>query len=313
MFSFLIALTLYVALAPVRPALSVADYLSPPVTSSRLELSKPREVPPPRLPQIVDASRLGVETTARAAALMDWRSGQMLFAKNADQPLPIASMTKLMTALVALDSGRPFDATVEMAASDMRPGDINQALVGERLTFGDLFNLSLVASSNDATAALARATGWSEEDFVRRMNEKAAEIGLKSTSFVEPTGLDGRNVASAADAAQLVRQALNDARVRAAVTLPDYVFAPVGGHERRARNTDLLLGGFFSRPPYSFLGGKTGFIEESGYCFGAAAANGDGDKVIAVVLGAATRDDRFQEVKALLWWAFDAWRWSDQP
>jgi D-alanyl-D-alanine carboxypeptidase len=85
----------------------------------------------------------------------------------------------------------------------------------------------------------------------------------------------------------------------------------VSGLPHSARSTDELLGSFLDREPYKLLGGKTGFIQEAGYCFGAAAENADGDRVIAVVLGADSKELRFQEVKSLIYWSFDAYEWPE--
>lgn len=313
MFSLLVALALYVAFSPVRPALSVVDYLPRPAVQAHLEPAAARPIEPVRTPVKIDERRLGVDTTAKAATVMDWRTGRLLFEKNPDLVLPIASMTKLMTVLVALDSGIDFGDFLEISPADQRQGDISVLIPGEKVRIGDLFRLTLIASSNDAAAALARSTGLSEEDFVRRMNEKALELGMDRAVFTDPTGLDAGNMATARGMTLLIREALNRPEIGAAVVSRDHAFTPEGGTERRIRNTDLLLDSFLNRPPYVFLGGKTGFLNEAGYCFGAGAANGGGDKVVAVVLGSATRDDRFKEVKALLWWAFDAWRWEDPP
>jgi D-alanyl-D-alanine carboxypeptidase len=76
------------------------------------------------------------------------------------------------------------------------------------------------------------------------------------------------------------------------------------------KTTDALLGGSIARPPYGFIGGKTGYLDEAGYCFGAAARNGEGNRIVAVVLGAPDRQARFDEVSALMYWTFDAYSWS---
>lgn len=311
MFSLLVALTLYVAFSPVRPALSVADYLPHNAAQAHLEPAAARPDVPVRSPFKTDERRLGVDTTAKAAVILDWRTGRLLFEKNPDLVLPIASMTKLMTALVTLDAGVDFDSFVEILPDDQRQGDVSVLLPGEKVRISDLFRLTLIASSNDAAAALARATGLAEVDFVRRMNDKARELDMTGAIFTDPTGLDSGNAASARGMALLLRQALNEPEISGTVISREYAFTPEGGAMRRVRNTDLLLNSFLNRPPYVFLGGKTGFLNEAGYCFGAGAANGDGDRVVAVVLGSATRDDRFNEVKALLWWAFDVWHWED--
>jgi D-alanyl-D-alanine carboxypeptidase (penicillin-binding protein 5/6) len=320
MFSFLVAITLYIALAPLSsgaetapaavnglPAAGPADRLA---ERMFLPLSGPsdrREAS--AAPVKKDDSRLGVETSAKAVAVVDWLTGTPLFEKNAGDPLPIASITKLMTALVVLDREPDWNAETTYLGSDERPGGIPYLAPGERIAVGDLFNLSLVASANGATVALARSTGLSAQDFVAEMNAKAAELGMESARFADPTGLDPANVASARDVAVLIRHALDREMIHDAVMRRTYEFTALSGRPHAVRNTDELLGSFLDAEPYRFLGGKTGFLHEAGYCFGAAAENGDKGRVIAVVLGAPTKEQRFREVKSLLYWAFDAYSW----
>ncbi|MDD5252135.1 MAG: serine hydrolase [Patescibacteria group bacterium] len=307
MFSFLVALSLYLALSPVHPALSFNDVKAPPGAS--LQPAPVRAVPLPTAPQKKDDTRLGVETTAPNVMVMDWDTSSALYAKNSDVPQAIASITKLMTALVVLEHEPQWESQVEMLPADQRAGDVSVLMSGEKVTVRDLFYLSLIASSNDATAALARSTGLTPEEFAAEMNRVAKEVGLKHATFVEPTGLDSRNVASASDAAVLVRRALGIPIIQSTVTNREYSFTNADGASHRVRSTDNLLDSFLNKPPYKFLGGKTGYIQEAGYCFGAAAENNDGRRVIAVVLGAADKEARFKEVKSLIYWAFDAYVW----
>jgi D-alanyl-D-alanine carboxypeptidase len=144
------------------------------------------------------------------------------------------------------------------------------------------------------------------------MNETAAAIGMTGAAFTEPTGLDADNVATARDVAVLVRKALERKEIREAATRREYRFTAQTGLSHAVRSTDELLGSFLDKAPYRFLGGKTGYIEEAGYCFGAAAENGDGNGVVAVVLGAPTKELRFKEVKSLIYWAFDAYAWPSR-
>jgi len=307
MFSLLAALTLYIAFAPVQPALSVGDYL--PQTARRAFLPLAGNKDPVLAPAKKDPGRVGIETAAKAVALIDWRTGASLYEKNSATPLPIASLTKLMTALVVLSEDPEWTRSVTMTEDDQQIGDIPLLLPGEEFSVSDLFHLSLIASSNDATAALARSTGFPRQGFLDKMNSLAGELGMTQASFFDVTGLDPRNSASARDIALLVRKALSVDIIRRTVALQAYEYAPKGGAKRRVRSTDQLLDSFLNRPPYEFLGGKTGYIDEAGYCFGAAAQNTDGDRVVAVVLGAASKDERFREVKKLIYWAFDSYTW----
>lgn len=310
MFSLLVALTMYVALAPVRPALSVADYR--PLVVRRQSLPLAAAAPKPVVPQAPvkkDVNRLGVETTAKAAVVVDWATGTALFEKDADEALSIASITKLMTALVVVADSPEWQKEIEVLASDERPGGIPYLVPGEVVTVENLFNVSLVASGNGATVALARSTGLTEEEFAAKMNEMAAKIGMTRAHFVDPTGLDPENVASARDVALLIRTALANPEIQAAAMRQSYSFRAKTGLNHAVRSTDELLGSFLDTAPYKFMGGKTGYLVEAGYCFGANAENGQGNRVVAVVLGASSKDLRFKEVKTLIYWAFDAYTW----
>ena len=312
MFQLFVAIALYLVVSPIQPAISLAE-LRPDTTAGgrpaavRSAALSSQEVPPP---QPKDSGRIGIETVSTAVAVLDWDSGQLMFQKNADEALSIASLTKLVTALTVLDEQPDWNEEVEILPEDDRIGDLPVLFPGERVTVRDLFNLSLVSSSNDGTAALARATGLTEEQFAARMNRTAVRIGMRNASFVEPTGLNPKNQASAGDVSRLIKAALSRQEISETVLSPHYEFNSLDGSRHWVSNTDQLLDSFLTRKPFSFLGGKTGYLNEAGWCFGAAAMNGEGKRVVSVVLGAPSKEERFREVKRLLWWAFDAWEWS---
>jgi D-alanyl-D-alanine carboxypeptidase len=312
MFSFLVAIALYLTLLPGHPSLSAAEFLHPAEGLPIAAEARAAEATVTDLsPFKKDEGRIGVETSARAATAVDWETGTVLYAKNAYEPMPIASITKLMSALVVVGETPDWNAEIDVLGEDMRPGGIAYIIPGERVTVRDLFNVSLVASGNGATVTLARSTGLSGEAFAARMNALAAEIGMQQAHFTEPTGLDPANSASAHDVAVLIRRALDVPEIREAVLQKEYAFTAVTGLDHVVYSTDELLGSFLSEPPYTFLGGKTGYLGEAGYCFGAAAEDGEGHRVVAVVLGAETKADRFTEVKNLLFWVFDAYAWPN--
>jgi len=310
MFSLIVALALYLAASPVRAADALGAYRAflpesaprPAVISQLAETARPAPVKK-------DQRRLGVEIRAASAAVLDWDSGAWLFEKDPDMARPIASLTKLVTVLTALDQDLDWDRRVDITEADFRSGSGEYLFVGETASVRDLFNLSLIASSNEAAAALARSTGLAEPEFVAKMNLKARELGLAAGHFVEPTGLDPADSASAHDVALLVKAAVGIPVIAETVVKKEYLYQPRAGVQRRARSTNLLLDSFISKPPFSLLGGKTGYLQEAGYCFGAAAADGDGHRVVAVVLGADTKEERFEAVKKLVYWVFDAFTW----
>jgi D-alanyl-D-alanine endopeptidase (penicillin-binding protein 7) len=230
---------------------------------------------------------------ARHAIVIDSRTGEVLFEKNAGSSVPIASLTKLMTALVFLEQMPDLDREVEVTGEDLAGAGRTRLRPREHVRLGDLLHMSLMCSDNCATRVLAREAGLPEQEFLARMNRKALQLGLQDTRFVESTGLDERNVATAADVARLMQVAAAHPIIRDIRTTRSYEF-----HSDRlphaVYNTNRLL---FSR--YEILGGKTGFISEAGYCF-ATWVRDQGRDVIAVVLGAPTNATRFADVVRLL-------------
>jgi D-alanyl-D-alanine endopeptidase (penicillin-binding protein 7) len=218
----------------------------------------------------------------------------VLFSKNADASVPIASLTKLMTTQVFLEQKPDLDREVEITFADVFGGGHTQLRNHERVALGDLLHMSLMCSDNVATRVLAREAGLTPEDFLARMNRKAVELGLARTRFVEFTGLDERNVSTAADIARLLRAAAANPLIQEITTTRGYEFCSASSRRHAINNTNRLLYG-----RYEILGGKTGFISESGYCL-ATWVRTQGRDMIAVVLGAPTNATRFADVVRLL-------------
>ena len=230
---------------------------------------------------------------ARSAVVLDPVTNEVLFAKNAVSTAPIASLTKLMTAMVFLDQEPDLGREVEVTRAELSGAGHTQLRNGEDVALGDLLHMSLMCSDNVATRVLARESGLEKEEFLSQMNRKAAELELKNTRFVEFTGLDERNVSTATDVAKLLRAAADEEMIRSITTSRSYDFSTA----RRAHhivNTNRLLYG-----RYQILGGKTGFISEAGYCL-ATWVRSEGRDMIAVVLGAPTNATRFADVVRLV-------------
>lgn len=240
--------------------------------------------------------------SAPSSFLVDIGTGSILLDRRADELHPMASITKLMTALTILSSNPDFDRTLVLTKADQRNGDHSYFFVGEEVVFKDAWNLLLVASSNDAAALLARATFGSEEKFVREMNMQAKKLGFLRTTFVDPTGLEPGNISTAREIAALARAALSQPEIRSAVTKSRFSFSPRGKSARVVRNTDQLLA-WFRLPQVSIFGGKTGHIDESGYNL-VFAAGIPGHDLIGVVLGSENNNARFQDMSKLLKWGF---------
>ncbi len=239
---------------------------------------------------------------ARNAVVIDPATNQVLFEKHSDQLVPIASITKLMTALVFLEQQPNLRRIVEVTRSELRGGGHTQLRNGERVALYDLLHMSLMNSDNVATRVLARESGLQPPEFVARMNEKARDLGLGHTRFAETTGLDNRNVSTAVDVARLLRAAAEHYLIREVTTTPDYVFLGESPgtrrtitHRHQIVNTNRLL----RSNRYEFSCSKTGFISQSGYCV-ATWVRDRGRDLITVVLGAPTNATRFADVVRLV-------------
>lgn len=230
---------------------------------------------------------------ARNAILVDPRSGEVLFSKNATNQVPIASLTKLMTALVFLEQRPNLNREVEVTLAEIQGGGRTQLRRGELVELRDLLHMSLMCSDNVATRVLARESGLDQDAFRERMNRKADELGLKGTKFVEFTGLDERNVSTASDVARLLHAAAHDPLIQDITTTREYSFR-TARRDHVFGNTNRLLYGH-----WDVMGGKTGFISEAGYCF-ATWVREQGRDLIAVVLGAPTEATRFADAVRLI-------------
>lgn len=238
------------------------------------------------------------DISAAAGILMD-ASGRALWSRSADQQRAMASTTKMMTALIALERSDPN----EMVTISKRASEVSYAAglrAGERVSVGRLLELALIASSNDAAIALAEHVSGSEARFVEVMNSRGHELGLHDTRFVNAHGLDAPlHHSSAADLASLSRAAMLSPEFRRivllkSITLPAYEDRPA----RLLKNTDELLGTYDG-----LLGIKTGFTDKAKYSF-VASAERDGVTLTAVILGAPKNSTRFKHSARLLDWGF---------
>jgi D-alanyl-D-alanine endopeptidase (penicillin-binding protein 7) len=231
---------------------------------------------------------------ARSAIVLDPATGEVLFAKDAARATPIASLTKMMTAMVFLEQRPDLLRSVPVTREDLRGAGHTQLRLNEQVMLGDLLHMSLMVSDNVATRVLVRESGISSDEFLARMNEKAAELSLTGTRFVEFTGLDERNVATATDVARMLRAAADNPTIRQISVTPYYDFRSAT-RPHHIGNTNRLL----YNQRLEVVGGKTGFISEAGYCL-ATWVRTEGRDMIAVVLGAPTNATRFADVVRLV-------------
>ena len=234
---------------------------------------------------------------ARALIVANGATGEVLYQFNADERLPIASITKVMTALVALERTTP-DETVRVGKAAPSVGEVSIYLrPGERISVRDLLAAALIASANDAAYALASYVGGgSAERFAELMNERARELGLENTRFVRPDGLDvAGHYSSARDVLRLARQAMRKPLFRSLVRRRRLTIAGV----RALRASNHLLRTFPGA-----IGVKTGYTEAAGFSEVAAARRG-GMTIYAVLLSGPSREQRDADLAELLDWGFD--------
>ncbi len=260
---------------------------------------------------LASENEMEIVAAPRAAVLSP--DGRFLFFdKGASEQQPIASITKFMTALVFLETNPDWESSYKITRADSIEGGRLNFFLGDTVNLRDLFLTSLVASDNGATIALVHATGLSEEEFVKRMNDKAKTLRLDNTSFADPIGLSSKNVSTAREVALLAQAALEWAEISEAVVMPEYRVTTLEGKEIFIESTDHLL---FDTAPGELeaLGGKTGYTEAAGYCFVGRFRSPNGDEFIAAVLNSAGKNERFRESKTITRWVLDNYFSSYAP
>ncbi len=260
------------------------------------------------LPQRIISQSLGIKTTAKNIIIADEESGLELYKKNEQDMVPVASIVKLMTALVILDGNPDWDELITILPQDQIEGGIIYFFSGEQVRLKDLFSLMLIASSNEAAVALARNSGIN--DFVSAMNKKAREIGMDSTYFSEPSGIESSNISTAADLLKLTKTAFGIEQIANASKLKTYEFNTINTKRKvKAYATNQLLSSFLNSGEYEILSGKTGFINKAGYCLVLRIKKNNSPVITMVVLGSESIEARWQETKGLADWVFSNYEW----
>jgi D-alanyl-D-alanine endopeptidase (penicillin-binding protein 7) len=238
---------------------------------------------------------------AAAAIIFNPETGKVLWEENAQDKRSIASITKVMTTVVFLEDNPDLSREVTVERSDTYAASTTYLRANERITLDNLLHLTLIASDNAAARALARLSHGGTASFVERMNEKALELGLESTSFVDPSGLNPDNISSAYDLSRLISFAASDDRISPIMRTAEYQVST----SRRTFNIHstnrLVRGG-----EVEVMGGKTGFISKAGYCLATLLHLPESNHNIAVVvLGATSNNGRFWETRHLFDWLSD--------
>ena len=270
------------------------------VAHSRSAASVVRVVAEPRLST---GERLGLrgsedalELNSSVALVVDQDTSEVLFSKNDTAVLPIASLTKLMTGLVIADANLPMDELISITEADAEVYRNSRLAVGTTVTRGELMHLALMSSENRAANALGRTYPGGADQFVRLMNAKARELGMRDTRYVEPTGLSSQNQSSARDLATLVSVAYERPILRNLSTSPSHQLA-LGTRTLQYNNSNRLI----RNPDWEIGLQKTGYISEAGRCL-VMQAKVAGRKLIMVFLDSAGKLSRAQDAERVRRW-----------
>lgn len=241
-----------------------------------------------------------LQLASSKALIVNQETGETLYAKSIDLPTPIASVTKLMTAMVMLDAHLPMDEylAISEADVDMLKGTGSRLRLGTELTRAELLQLALMASENRAASALGRNYPGGLTAFVAAMNAKAMMLGMIRSHFVDPTGLNSANVSTAEDLAKMVRAAYQYPEIRQVTTTASYE-VPVYGLRNPVNfvNTNILV-----RNSDWLIGlSKTGFINEAGRCLVMQAEIG-GQPLIIVLLDSYGKYSRIGDAQRIRKW-----------
>src|SRR4051794_19772266 len=260
----------------------------------RVEPAKPSFGQMIGLHQATDA----LELKSGVALVLDQDTDEVLFSKNSQAVLPIASLTKLMTAMVVTGAQQPLEETITITDDDIdtEKGSRSRLRVGTQLRREDMLHLALMSSENRAAHALGRSYPGGLAAFVAAMNQKARALGMNDTHYVEPTGLSSSNQSSARDLATLVKAAHEVPLIRELSTSPEYM-VEVGNRAVQFRNTNGLV----KSPEWEIGLQKTGYISEAGRCL-VMQAKLAGRQLIMVFLDSAGKYSRIGDAERVRRW-----------
>jgi D-alanyl-D-alanine endopeptidase (penicillin-binding protein 7) len=239
-----------------------------------------------------------LDLASNVALVVDQESSTVLFAKNSTAVLPIASLTKLMTALVVMEAGQAMDELLTVTTDDIDriKGTGSRLHIGARLSRDEMLHIALMSSENRAASALGRHYPGGLSAFVAAMNRKAAELGMMDSRFVEPTGLSSENVSSARDLVKLVMAAYEYPLLRKYSTGDEAAVIP-GRHTLKYRNSNRLVG----NPDWEIGLQKTGYISEAGRCLVMQAVI-EGRPVVMVFLDSKGKLSRLGDAGRIRKW-----------
>ncbi|MFA6296700.1 MAG: D-alanyl-D-alanine carboxypeptidase family protein [Patescibacteria group bacterium] len=252
---------------------------------------------------------LGMQITSKSAIVVDRKTKKVLYEKNPNQRMAMASMTKLMTAIVFLEESKknlndrflvPYEITVLDGAGIGLES-------GEEITYKDLLWGALIGSGNDAAEGLA-LTLDNRKEFIDKMNEKAKELGLLDTHFACASGLDTENhYSTASDMAKILDYALGLKEIKEAIKVKEF--------DVNSLNTDLvhhiLNTNRLLRYDYpKMVGGKTGYTDAAGFCLASLSSDEKNNDILTVVMNSDLDGNQFQDTKALVDWTYKNYKWA---
>jgi D-alanyl-D-alanine endopeptidase (penicillin-binding protein 7) len=275
-------------------AVGQAPHAGPAAAGPALPAALDPTVDPPRLLDVADLRQPRIR--ARAAMIYNSTTHEILWESNGFERRSMASITKVMTALVFLEQKPDLDGDVVISPRDVRHASTTYLRRGEVVSLYNLLHLALVASDNVAARVLARVSPWGTAGFVEQMNAMAATLGLRGTAYTEPSGLDSGNVSTAYDLSRLIAHATRRPVISTIMRKPVHRLR-TSRRRLTVRNTNRLL-----RGQLLVHGGKTGYIDASGYCLATVVKLPGHDPLSLVVLGAGSGERRFSEVRRLATW-----------
>jgi D-alanyl-D-alanine endopeptidase (penicillin-binding protein 7) len=239
-----------------------------------------------------------LDLKSSVALVLDQDTNEVLFSKNPEAVLPIASLTKLMTALVVTEAKQPLDEILTVTDDDIdtEKGSHSRLKVGTKLTREEMLHLALMSSENRAAHALGRHYPGGLDAFVEAMNRRAQSLGMTDTHYVEPTGLSSRNQSSARDLAVLVKAAHEQPLIREFSTSPEYA-VELGNRTAQFHTTNSLV----KSPLWDIGLQKTGYITEAGRCL-VMQAKLAGRQLIMVFLDSAGKYSRLGDAERVRRW-----------
>jgi D-alanyl-D-alanine carboxypeptidase len=239
----------------------------------------------------------GELVASESAMLWNTEADVIKYEKNGFERRSIASLTKLMAAMVAIDQGVDWGKEMTIGSEEWRIGGRLVLAPDEFVTMTDLLHASLMGSANNATLAFVRGVGVEEKEFIYEMNRKAIELSLEQTEFVDVTGLDPGNLSTAYEVARIAEVAFNDYPIIKEVTSKEKYGYVIGGsgREHTIVNTNNMMVDY----GYPLSGSKTGYLYEANFCL-VVQGTGDSSDLIAVVLGAPSEWDSMSDVRTLL-------------